>query len=135
MRLFTKLLKDRRHELDDRLSWIRWHVLENRDNLVLLQAAHALLRPGGGLPARLRHGLIEALFDYRPARWCRPDRCMSPPPWSQLNGEARQELRRIAALAQQRKLDQLDRPDQANGAPASAKKTQGTAVRRTRGER
>ncbi len=102
--LFVRLLKDKRHTVEDRRIWIRWDVLEHRHGLALLRAARRLLRRGGGLPTRLRHGLVEALFDYRPEKWCRPDSCMTPPPRKEMQADARQELRLIAARALKMKL-------------------------------
>lgn len=71
--------------------------------MALLQACRGLLQ-SRKLPIRLRRALVEALFDYRPDIWCRPDSCMHPPPREEMPAEARQELRLIASLALKMKL-------------------------------
>ena len=134
VQLFASLLKDKGRSLGGRRYWIRWHVLENRHGLEMLMTCRQLLLRGSGLPARLRLALIEALFDYRPEKWCRPDRCMTPPPRQEMPADAQKELRRIAALALKmmpgerlqrvirETLVQLDRLDQQDSGPSKTLK-------------
>lgn len=95
--LLEKKMIDPSHPDDEKISWMRTHMLRHRNDLPLLQACHRLLK--GKLKKSLRPPLVEALFDYRPGEWFTPASSYSAPRLESASLEARAELHKIAELA------------------------------------
>jgi hypothetical protein len=102
--LLAAKFTDSRFEDDDRLGWMRSSVLTHRNDPGLLTTCEQLLR--GALAEPLKVGLVEALFDYKPAEWFAPATVLEPPPRSALAADARDTLTRIGRHA----LDKLALP-------------------------
>lgn len=100
--LFERLLRDPKHDLDTKSSWLRSDLVGHRDQLELLKMAGRLL--DAKLPAQLQAAVMEGVFDYRP-EWY--GTCPGPTlvPLARYTTDARAALRAVAAKARTHKPD------------------------------
>ena len=50
------------------------------------------------MPENLRPYLLEVIFDFRPGEWSPPSPMPTPPSWTELSEDGKQELRRLGEL-------------------------------------
>ena len=99
--LLEKKLADPALDPDDKILWMRKHILVHRQDVPLLQVCQSMLQKS--LPDDLKPNLVEALFDYRPGEWYRTCAFPEPPSRLALTREARDLLLTIGQFA----LDKL----------------------------
>lgn len=97
--ILEKQLIAPKHELEDKINWLRDPVLRHRHDLPLLRGLQRVLS-GGALPKELQTKLVEALFDYRPGEWYNVDvPTIKPPAPKSLSREAATVRKAIAQYA------------------------------------
>ena len=121
--LFERKVGDRAHDDAEKIAWMRADVLTHRNAAPLLESCERLL--AGPLPKHLKSGLVDVLFDYRPAEWFRPGSSYAPPPVSSYSPEARTVLGRIARHA----LAQIELTDRQRAAIKTTMETLGAGAR------
>ncbi len=98
--LFTSLLLTKDQAIEDRIECLRAAIVPRRTALPILAAAERILtqttEPG------LANGVVESVFDYRPA-WFRPGTAPPvPPPWERASPTSLRAALRFAEIAQTR---------------------------------
>jgi hypothetical protein len=97
---FEALLRNPKHELEERIGWLRSDYIAHRDNPRLLNLANRLL--DSALPATFKAALADTTFDlhYENYSTCGPPPI---PPFTTFAPNARKELRAIATKLRARK--------------------------------
>jgi hypothetical protein len=82
-------------------GWMRDPLLRHRTDVGVLQLSLELLQ-NPKFDAELKNSLVESLFDYRPKEWYVPQeiegQLPKPPPSKNLSREARELLKKVAAV-------------------------------------
>ncbi len=97
---FESLLRSPKHELNERIGWLRSDYLAHRDNPRLLHMANRLL--DSALPATLKAAIADTTFDlhYENYSTCGPP---PVPPFATFAPNARKQLHSIATKLRARK--------------------------------
>ncbi len=103
--VFTRQMADAKHE-EDRLTWLRFHVVAHRNERPVLEAATRLI--GTLRDAALRRELVAVLFDYRPDEWYGPHLIATPRPRTEAAPDALRQL--LAAGDQALAMPDLGEP-------------------------
>jgi hypothetical protein len=97
---FEALLRNPKHQLDERIAWLRSDYLAHRDDPWLLNMADRLL--DGALPAKLKAAVADTTFDLHFANYS----TCGPPPvpaFASFTPNARKALRAVAAKLRARR--------------------------------
>ena len=94
--LLGRKLEDSEIDDNNKISWIRYHLLPKRRSVDLLRGVEKWLADGK-LTATVRNALVEAFFDYRPGEWGGSD-YPAPPNERDTSAEAAIILRRIGQM-------------------------------------
>jgi len=95
--LLERKFSDPGHAASLKVFWMRELILPRRNDVPLLSCCERMVTES--LPPDLRPALVEALFDYQPAKWYRGDDPPKPPPRANASPEARKVLERIGRYA------------------------------------
>ncbi|HWV99080.1 MAG TPA: hypothetical protein VNZ64_05240 [Candidatus Acidoferrum sp.] len=95
--LLAAKMRDTRFEEEEKLNWMRSSILTHRNDALLLNACHDVLR--AGLSGPLRVPLVEVLFDYKPQEWFAPATVLCPPSRAALGLEGGAVLEKVGEFA------------------------------------
>jgi hypothetical protein len=95
--LIEKKMGDSKHSDDDKIYWSHRHILELRDDPVMLKCCERLLQ--GGTPIGVRPHVVEALFDYQPKEWYSPHDVAKLPDREKASDEVLRRLKTIGQYA------------------------------------
>lgn len=94
MLLLERKLMDPAHQKSDKVQWLRFGVLPNRNSVPVIESCSRLLK--GSLDDELKAELIDVLYDYKPGVWFTPAVNLNPPSLSTYSAAARQQLHALA---------------------------------------